>query len=496
MALIGATPVFVDVDEATFNMDANSLKRGIATAQKLGLKPKAVIPVDLFGQPADHDAIAAVAEAEDLFVLDDAAQAFGAHLQEPQARHLRRSRPRPASFRPSRSAAIGDGGAIFTDDDELAETLRSLRVHGQGSDKYDNVRLGLTGRLDTMQAAVLIEKLKIFRGRDRRAQRRSPSAMRAASAMSSTVPRVADGCTSVWAQYTIRLPHGIAATRFAAALKAQGIPTAIYYPKPVHQQTAYRGFPVADGGLPVSERLAEEVISLPMHAYLDEPTQDRIIEAVRGALSNLISPFSRSARAHDCRSGAMLGRIFTVGGFTLLSRLTGFARDIMLAAILGAGPVADAFFVALRLPNHFRAIFAEGAFNAAFVPAYAACPRQGGEDVGAAVRRPHLHAAVCARRSCCWSWRSLFMPQVIELLAPGFADDPEQRRARDRAHAHHLSLSAADHAGDALWRHPQRHAPLCQRRRGADLAQSLDDGDAGAGRVLSRPRATRRPGAC
>ena len=137
----------------------------------------------------------------------------------------------------------------------------------------------------------------------------------------------------------------------------------------MHQQTAYRDFPVADGGLPVSERLSDDVISLPMHAYLDEPTQERVIRAVRGALSLLISPFCSERPCAMKRR--MLGRIFTVGGYTLLSRLTGFARDIMLAAILGAGPVADAFFVALRLPNHFRAIFAEGAFNAAFVPAYA-----------------------------------------------------------------------------------------------------------------------------
>src|SRR3981189_2431063 len=157
----GATPVFVDVDEASFNMDVNSLRRGIATARKLGLTPRAVMPVDLFGQSADHDAIGAVAEAEGLFVLDDAAQAFGASYK---GRRLRPFGLVPATrFFPAKPlGCFGDGGAIFTDDAELAATLRSVRVHGQGSDKYDNVRLGLTGRLDTMQAAILIEKLKIF----------------------------------------------------------------------------------------------------------------------------------------------------------------------------------------------------------------------------------------------------------------------------------------------------------------------------------------------
>src|SRR5450756_1527817 len=161
VALTGATPVFVDVDEATFNIDADALKRGIATAKKLGLKPVAVIPVDLFGQSADHDAIGAIAAAEGLFVLDDAAQAFGASYK---GRRLGTSGLATAtSFFPAKPlGCFGDGGAIFTDDAELAATLRSVRVHGQGSDKYDNVRLGLTGRLDTMQAAILLEKLKIF----------------------------------------------------------------------------------------------------------------------------------------------------------------------------------------------------------------------------------------------------------------------------------------------------------------------------------------------
>jgi dTDP-4-amino-4,6-dideoxygalactose transaminase len=283
VALTGATPVFVDVDEQTFNMDSASLKRGIATARKCGLKPVGVIPVDLFGQSADHDAVAAIAEAEGLFVLDDAAQGFGASYK---ARRLGTFGLATAtSFFPAKPlGCFGDGGAIFTDDANLAETLRSIRVHGQGADKYDNVRLGLTGRLDTMQAAILIEKLKIF---EDEIIARNKVADRYARGLGNLVgvPRLASGCTSVWAQYTIRLPAGTDRDGFAAALKAQGIPTAIYYPKSMHQQTAYRGFPVAHGGLPVSERLSGDVISLPMHAYLDEATQDRIIAAVRGAIS-------------------------------------------------------------------------------------------------------------------------------------------------------------------------------------------------------------------
>jgi len=282
VALTGAVPVFVDVDEATFNMDAGSLARGIATAKRLGLKPRAVIPVDLFGQSADHDAIGAVAEAQGLFVLDDAAQAFGASYK---GRRLGTAGLVTAtSFFPAKPlGCFGDGGAIFTDDAKLAETLRSVRVHGQGSDKYDNVRLGLTGRLDTIQAAILLEKLKIF---EDEIAARNLVAERYARALGNvvTVPRLVAGCTSVWAQYTIRLPDGCDRDGFAAALKAQDIPTAIYYPKSMHQQTAYRDFPVADGGLPSSERLSGDVISLPMHAYLDEPTQERVIKAVRGAL--------------------------------------------------------------------------------------------------------------------------------------------------------------------------------------------------------------------
>jgi dTDP-4-amino-4,6-dideoxygalactose transaminase len=184
------------------------------------------------------------------------------------------------SFFPAKPlGCYGDGGAIFTDDAELAAILRSIRVHGQGSDKYDNVRLGMTARLDTIQAAVLLEKLMIF---DDEIAKRDVIAERYTDALSDvvTVPRVSKENTSVWAQYTIRLPDPIDRNKFAAALKGRGIPTMVYYEKPMHRQTAYRTYPAVDDGLPVSESLSKKVISLPIHAYLDERVQDFIIESV------------------------------------------------------------------------------------------------------------------------------------------------------------------------------------------------------------------------
>ena len=282
VALCGATPVMADVEAETFNLDPASLERAVATAKKLGLKPRAVIPVDLFGLPADHDAIAAIAAVHDLLVLDDAAQSFGATYR---GRKLGALAPATAtSFFPAKPlGCYGDGGAILTDDDDLAARLRSLRVHGEGTDKYDAARIGMTARLDTIQAAVLLEKLKIFSDE---IVARNAIAQRYASGLAGVaiLPRVDNESTSVWAQYTIRLVPGRRDT-LAAALKEKGIPTAIYYAKPLHRQAAYSSFPVVDGGLPVSERLAEEVISLPMHAYLEEPVQDRVVAAVRQALA-------------------------------------------------------------------------------------------------------------------------------------------------------------------------------------------------------------------
>jgi len=281
VVLVGATPIFVDVEAESFNIDAKRLEAALATAKRLGLTAKAVIPVDLFGLPADHDAIAAVAKAANLFVLDDAAQAFGASYKGHKLGTF--GHATATSFFPAKPlGCYGDGGAVLTDDDALAQTIESLRVHGHGSDKYDNVRIGMTSRLDTIQAAVLIEKLKIFSdeiaARERIARRYAEGL-----AGLATVPKVPSGSGSVWAQYTIRVAAG-RRDKLAAALKAEGIPTAIYYPIPLHRQQAYKHYPVGDGGVAVSDQLAAEVISLPMHAYLDAATQDRIIDAARRAL--------------------------------------------------------------------------------------------------------------------------------------------------------------------------------------------------------------------
>jgi dTDP-4-amino-4,6-dideoxygalactose transaminase len=283
VALLGATPVFADVQAETFNLDPDSLQRAVATAKRLGLAPRAVIPVDLFGLPADHDGIAAVAAEHGLAVLDDAAQAFGAAYRGRKLGAL--ATATTTSFFPAKPlGCYGDGGAVFTDDDALAARIKSLRVHGEGVDKYDAARIGITGRLDSIQAAVLLEKLKIFpdeiAGRDAIAARYS-----AGLGDVATVPRVGNESTSVWAQYTIRLAPGRRDT-LAKALKSEGIPTAIYYAKPLHRQQAYSRFPVADGGTPVTEQLCDEVISLPMHAYLEPPIQDRIVTAVRRALAD------------------------------------------------------------------------------------------------------------------------------------------------------------------------------------------------------------------
>jgi dTDP-4-amino-4,6-dideoxygalactose transaminase len=281
VAWMGATPVFVDILEDTFNLDPVSLANAVATARRLGLNPVGLISVDLFGLPADYDAVEPICAREGLWLLSDAAQSFGATYKGRKVGTI--GTATATSFFPAKPlGCYGDGGAVFTDDDALAEVMRSLRVHGQGTDKYDNVRIGINGRLDTMQAAVLIEKLKIFpdemAARDRVARRYNELLRPLA-----IVPEVPRDLTSVWAQYTLRI-RGFDRDAFQSDLKAAGIPTAVYYPKPLHRQTAYKSYPVAGNGLPVSERLADEVVSLPMHPYLTEEVQDRIVRAVRDAL--------------------------------------------------------------------------------------------------------------------------------------------------------------------------------------------------------------------
>lgn len=277
---VGATPVFVDVKPDTFNMDAASLDRAVAVAKAQGLTPKVVIPVDLFGQAADYDAILAVAEAHGLKVLDDAAQGFGATWRGKRTGSI--GDACATSFFPAKPlGCYGDGGAVFTDNDDLVPILKSVREHGQGVDKYENVRIGMTARLDTIQAAVLIEKLAIFED-EIAARERIARRYNTLLADVATVPVVVEGATSTWAQYTIRLAPG-RRDALAEALKKDGIPTAVYYRIPMHRQPAYAQYP-ADA-CPVAEALCHEVISLPMHAYLDEPTQDRVVASVIRALA-------------------------------------------------------------------------------------------------------------------------------------------------------------------------------------------------------------------
>lgn len=281
VTLLHAKPVFVDIDADTYLMNMESLEAAIGESKKQGLTPRAIMPVDLFGQPADYEKIERIAKAHGLFVVADAAQSFGATRGGKRVGTLA---PVTATsfFPPKPLGCYGDGGAVFTDDGEMLEVMQSLRVHGQGKDKYDNVRIGINGRLDTIQAAILLEKLAIFEG-EIAARQRVAERYNAALGDVVQTPVVEPGATCVWAQYTIR-----AKTRdqVAAKLKDQGIPTAIYYPIPLHRQVAYKTFPVAPGGLPVSDKMAGEVLSLPMHPYLSEPDQNRIINAVKSACAS------------------------------------------------------------------------------------------------------------------------------------------------------------------------------------------------------------------
>jgi dTDP-4-amino-4,6-dideoxygalactose transaminase len=284
VAWLGAVPVFVDVLEDTFNLDPAGLEQGVRAAEAAGVTPRAVIAVDLFGQPADYEAIRAFCARRGLWLMADAAQSFGATYG---GRPVGTLAPVTAtSFFPAKPlGCYGDGGCVFTDDADLAEVMRSIRVHGQGRDKYDNVRIGVNARLDTLQAAILLEKLKIFA--DELAARQAVAA-RYDDALRELVqvPRVIAEATSSWAQYTVMV-EGIERDALAAALAEEGIPTAVYYSKPLHLQGAYRHYPVAGNGLPVAEQAARQVLSLPMHPYLEPETQARIADAIRRATARL-----------------------------------------------------------------------------------------------------------------------------------------------------------------------------------------------------------------
>lgn len=275
---LNATPIFVDVDEDTFNMDPESLKRAITFAKSAGFKPACVIPVDLFGLPADYDSIISIAREHSMFVVGDSAQGFGGIYKGRMTGSL--CDITTTSFFPAKPlGCYGDGGAVFTDDDDLASLIDSFRVHGKGTHKYYNDRIGMNSRLDTLQAAILIEKLAIYADETKARQR---IAERYNSGLSNryATPYIPEGLSSIWAQYTLKMRDQAERDVFQARAKAAGIPTVIYYPVPLHRQNAYKDFPTDPAGLPVSDDLSKRVVSLPMHPYLTRETQDTIIEAV------------------------------------------------------------------------------------------------------------------------------------------------------------------------------------------------------------------------
>jgi len=289
VALAKAEPVFVDIDPDTYNIDIASLEAAIAMVKKEGrLTPRSIIPVDLFGLAADYDAIGRIAEREKLMVIEDAAQSIGGVRNGVKCGAF--GDVGSTSFYPAKPlGCYGDGGAMFTNDDALAETLRSFAFHGKGATQYDNVHVGINSRLDTIQAAILIEKLAILEdemvARDRIARRY-------AERLSGVVrtAKMPSGNRSAWAQYAIETP---VRDGLKAHLQAQGIPSVIYYVKPLHLQVAYERFPRTPNGLPVSEGLPERILCLPMHPYLSEADQDRICDAI----SEYIGPNAAVAAA-------------------------------------------------------------------------------------------------------------------------------------------------------------------------------------------------------
>ncbi len=285
VALAKAEPIFVEIDLDTYNMDVESLKAAIDMVRREGrLTPKAIIPVDLFGLAADYEAIDAIAEQEGLLVIEDAAQSIGGTVRDRKCGSY--GKVAGTSFFPAKPlGCYGDGGAMMTNDDTLADRLRSFAFHGKGETKYDNVHVGVNSRLDTLQAAILIEKLAIL---EEEMIARQKVAARYSNGLGNVVkvPKIPEGHRSAWAQYSIETPHRDA---LQAHLQSQGIPTMIYYAKPLHQQVAYRHFPIAPTGLEASEKLSKRIMSLPMHAYLGEADQDRIIDAIRDFISDRAS---------------------------------------------------------------------------------------------------------------------------------------------------------------------------------------------------------------
>lgn len=283
VSLVGATPVFVDIDARTFNLDPDQLESAIQRIENSGeLVPKVVIPVDLFGLPADYSGIEAIARRHNLLVLEDGAQGFGGSCHGQKACSF--GHAATTSFFPAKPlGCYGDGGAILTNDDELASSLRSLRVHGQGTSKYDNVRIGLNSRLDTIQAAILLPKLRAFE--EYELDRREWLAQTYSNALSGSVntPSVPDGYRSSWAQYSVLASSSEERTRMQEALKSAGVPTMVYYVKPLHLQSAYRDLGYAEGDMPIAEDVCRRIFSLPMHPYLAPSAVDEIATVLRSA---------------------------------------------------------------------------------------------------------------------------------------------------------------------------------------------------------------------
>lgn len=275
ICLLGGVPIFADVHEDTYNLDVRSLEAAVLTARRLGLPLRGVISVDLFGQPCDYAGIEQVVRENDLWLIADAAQSFGAMYHNRKVGSI--GDATATSFFPAKPlGCYGDGGAVFTDDDALADTMRSLRVHGGGKDKYDNVRLGINGRLDTLQAAVLLEKLAIFP--DEIAARNRVAA-RYGELLSAGIERpvVIDGVSSVWALYTVRANERDDRLK---RLKQRGVPAMVYYPRPIHWQRPYKEFPIAGDRLAVTDRLPGSVLSLPIHPYLTADEQFQVVAAL------------------------------------------------------------------------------------------------------------------------------------------------------------------------------------------------------------------------
>lgn len=280
----GATPVFVDVDIDTFNISVESLEKAVKKVLDEGkLTPKAVVAVDLFGLPADFDSVKKVADKYGLLVLEDGAQGFGGNINGKTACSF--GNISTTSFFPAKPlGCYGDGGAVFTDDDEIASLLESIRVHGKGEMKYDNVRIGLNSRLDTIQAAILSVKLKAFS--DYELTDINNVADKYTEALSGIVktPVIPKGFYSSWAQYTIQLKDKETRDRLQASLKEKGVPSMVYYPKPMHRQEAFAGQAYDDADFPNTIKLCDTVLSLPMHPYLSDEDIDEVVSVIRNSL--------------------------------------------------------------------------------------------------------------------------------------------------------------------------------------------------------------------